>query len=378
MKTILPALLAAATLTASAQETPPAPAWQADALATITKGLDWLAANEVEEKGVWGDPKFPAVTGLALWAFAQSNDAAKYRPQMDRAVAHLLSCVMPDGGIYVENPGRKGGGLSNYNTSICLTALHAARGKVARDAELIPVLLKARDFVAGSQLSGDPDDDYSGGFGYDKANERAYTDLMNTHFSIEAIRRTQDIEEYRPAGQARAEVNWAAALAYVTKLQSKEGDDEGGFFYNPTDAKAGTRETPEGKVRINAYGSITYAGYLSMIFCDVKRDDPRVVSVLDYVSKHWTLEENPGLGLGSLFFYMNAMSRALSASGMDAIPRKDGEESIKWREELAARLKALQKEDGSWANTDNRWWESDPSLVTSYAVLALQFAAGAK
>ena len=103
------------------------PAWQKEASATINKGLAWLAANEVEGKGVWGDPMFPAVTGLALWSFANSGDP-QYKPQIDRAVAFLLSCVNEDGGIYVVNPGRRGGGLSNYNTSICLTALHAARG----------------------------------------------------------------------------------------------------------------------------------------------------------------------------------------------------------------------------------------------------------
>jgi squalene-hopene/tetraprenyl-beta-curcumene cyclase len=350
-----------------------APAWRKDADTAIDKGLAWLAANESAEiPGCWGDPKFPAVSGLALWAMAGSGDP-QYKPQMDRAVAFLRSCVRDDGGIYVENPGRKGGGLGNYNTSICLTALHAARGN---DPELLPVLLNARAYVATSQFTGDPDDDYYGGFGYDKANDRVYTDLMNTHFSIEAIRRTQGLEDLRPAGQARADVNWNAALEYVTKLQSKESDDAGGFFYNPTDAKAGTRETEDGKVRINAYGSITYAGFLSMIFCEVKRDDPRVVSTVDYAAKHWTLEENPGLDQGSLYFYMNVMGRALSTANMDAIPRKDGGAAIQWRAELAARLKALQKEDGSWSNTDSRWWESDPSLVTSYALLALEYARG--
>ena len=370
MKKLLFATLA---LSLCARADEPA-AWQAEAAATMQKGLAWLAANEVEGKGIWGDPKFPAVTGFALWSFANSGDP-QYKPQIDRAVAHLLSCVMPDGGIYVENPGRKGGGLGNYNTSICLTALHAARGS---DPATLQVLLNARAYIASTQLTGDPDDDYSGGFGYDKANDRAYTDLMNTHFSLEAMRRTQGLEDLRSTAQPRADVNWQAALAYVTKLQNTgDADDAGGFFYNPTDAKAGTTELEDGKVRINSYGSITYAGFLSMIFCEVKRDDPRVVSAVDYASRHWTLDENPGLGLGSLFFYMNVMSRALTAAQMDAVPRKDAE-PVAWKQELAARLSALQKEDGSWSNTDNRWWESDPSLVTSYALIALQFATGAK
>ena len=368
----IPVLLAAFALVANARADEPA-VWQAAASATLQKGLAWLAANEVENKGIWGDPKFPAVSALALWAFSASGDP-QYKPQADRAVKFLLSCAQEDGGIYVVNPARPGGGLGNYNTSICLTALHAARGK---DSELIPVLLRARTYIAASQLTGDPDDDSHGGFSYDRASDRPHNDLMNTHFSLEAIRRTQGLEEFRSTTEPRADVDWKAALAYVTRLQNREGDDAGGFFYNPSDAKAGFRETENGRVRINAYGSITYAGYLSLIFCELPRDDPRVVSVLDYVSKNWTLDENPGMGQGSLYFYMNVLGRALTASEMDAIPRKDGGGAVNWREDLAGRLAALQKEDGSWANTDNRWWESDPSLVTSYAVLALLFATGA-
>ena len=110
------------------------------------------------------------------------------------------------------------------------------------------------------------------------------------------------------------------------------------------------------------------------MFCEVKRDDPRVVSALDYASRHWTLDENPGLGQGSLYFYMNTMARALSAAAMDAIPRHDGGAAIQWRGEVTARILALQKEDGSWSNEDGRWWESDPSLTTSYALLALCYA----
>ena len=35
-------------------------------------------------------------------------------------------------------------------------------------------------------------------------------------------------------------------------------------------------------------------------------------------------------------------------------------------------LISIQKSDGSWVNTNNRWWEADPVLVTSYCVLALE------
>lgn len=32
---------------------------------------------------------------------------------------------------------------------------------------------------------------------------------------------------------------------------------------------------------------------------------------------------------------------------------------------------SLQKPDGSWANDNNRFWEADPVLCTSFALLVL-------
>ena len=47
---------------------------------------------------------------------------------------------------------------------------------------------------------------------------------------------------------------------------------------------------------------------------------------------------------------------------------------IDWKRELAAKLISLQREDGSWVNENNRFWENDPALVTSFAILALSLA----
>ena len=39
--------------------------------------------------------------------------------------------------------------------------------------------------------------------------------------------------------------------------------------------------------------------------------------------------------------------------------------------ELMKKLVTLQKADGFWQNENNRWWENDPVLCTSYSLLAL-------
>ena len=335
--------------------------------ASVEKGLVWLKSQQ-KPSGAWSEEGMPALTALPLWAIAASG-LPGFGPEQDKAVACLLGKQRPDGGIYVPQPDKKGSGLGNYNTSISVMALHATGRR-----ELAPAILKARSYIASSQHFGN--DTHAGGFGYDKDSQRAYTDLNNTHFSLDAMRRTQSVEDLRPAGEKKADLNWDAALKYVGQMQNTEGETAGGFAYNTEDPKGGTATNASGRVMLRAYGSMTYAGLLALVHAQLEKSDPRVRSAVDYSSRFWTLEENPGQGQQGLFFYYNVMSRALSAAGMDAIPKQNSAEQIRWREEVVKKVVALQKPDGSWVNANNRWWENDPVLATSYALLALEFASG--
>lgn len=336
----------------------------------INRGLDWLVAQQ-NENGAWSDTNFPALTALPLWAFAESTHPKK-KEVTDKAVAFILTCVQPDGGIYRAVPGRKGGGLSNYNTAICMTALHATR-----DPALVPIVQKARKFVASAQHFGD--DEYKGGFGYDKDTQRAYTDLLNTYYTVQAMRLTQDVEDKRPQGEQKVDINWSETVKYIERMQNKPAagtQDAGGFFYNPTDPKGGTSTNAAGMVVMRSYGSITYAGLLALIYADVNRDDVRIRSAFDWASKHWTLEENPGMGAQGLYFFYNVMARSLDTYGADMVPR-EGAAPLNWREELGKKLVSLQNVDSKtgqvyWENKVGRYWENDKVLVTAYTLLALE------
>jgi squalene-hopene/tetraprenyl-beta-curcumene cyclase len=221
-------------------------------------------------------------------------------------------------------------------------------------------------------------DEYRGGFGYDKSTGRAYTDLLNTFYAVQAMRLTQSVEDTRPRDEARADIDWAEAAAYISKLQNTEdeGGEAGGFHYNPSDPKAGTATNATGVVTFRSYGSITYAGLLALIYADVSRDDPRVRSAFDWSARHWTLDENPGMGAQGLFFFFNVLTRSLDAYDQDLIPTTAGP-MIDWRAALAQRLIGLQKIEpetggGYWVNDEGRFWESDPVLATAYALLALE------
>lgn len=344
---------------------------QQEIAAAINRGIDWLLAQQ-NENGAWSNHKFPALTALAVRALIESNDAKANKEAIDKGLEFIMTCVQPDGGIYCNVAGRKGGGLSNYNTSICMMTLHAAdKQKYSK------VILNARKFIASGQHFGD--DVYVGGFGYDKSTKRAYTDLLNTFYSVRAMHETEDVEDNRPAGEKKVDIDWKATVKFVSEMQNKDNtstNDAGGFFYNPTSEKAGIGTNKEGVVYFRSYGSMTYAGLLALIYADVDQSDPRVTSAFDWAFKHWSLEENPGVGQEGLFFFYNVLTKTLNASRHNVIPQKDGTH-INWREEVAKKIVSLQRIDsktgqGYWLNEKGRYWESDSVLVTAYSLLALE------
>ena len=333
----------------------------------ISKGREWLKSQQNAE-GHWSSPDYPALTALALIAL-QDEKTQDPQPQfMKRGYDFLLSCVQPDGGIY-----RKA--LTNYNTAIALTALSLVEDPANRQA-----IMNARRFVVGQQASNMADPALNGGMGYGQGGtNRQHPDMSNTVFALEALRATQHLK----ASQEKApDINWDAAIGFLERCQNlrshnKEkwaSDDpvnKGGFVYFPGHSMAGEIQTDSGSKALRSYGSISYAGLLSYIYADLKKDDDRVVGVLKWLSRNFTLEENPGMGDDGLYYYYQMMAKALAAYGAESLKTQSGKE-IDWRKDLALKLINLQNKEGYWANNSGRWMEKDPVLVTCYALLALK------
>lgn len=336
----------------------------ADKTSSLTRGLEWLAAKQKPD-GSWSNESFPALTALPLRAFIKAGIPG-HEDVIKRAEAFILEHVQSDGGIYKKSiiPGK--GGLSTFNTALCMTALHEL-GK----PEHIRIVQNARTFMAASQLTGDED---AGGFGYSGPGWFRSADMMNTSYAMEAMKVTESVEDLRPEGEARVDVDWESALKFVENLQNKEdtGPDAGGMFYKPGKSAAGKRTGRDGKVIFKSYGTMTYLGLLSMTYADLGRDDHRVRSALDWAANHWTLEENPGLGKQGMYFFYHVLTRALSAASIDEIKPGEGKSPIKWKSDVERSIINLQRDDGSWVNENGRYWESDPVLVTSYCLLALE------
>ena len=347
---------------------------ETEARKAMERGAAWLAAQQ-QGQGYWALPDSPALTGLAIWAL-QKTDPAAHAKAIDRGAVFILTSVHEDGSIWrTPSVKRKGGGLANYNTAICMAALHSL-GR----PELVPVVQDARTYLAGVQYLGT--DPYRGGMGYDADSERAYADLSNSYMAYEAMRLTQDVEDLRAAGETKADLNWEAAREFLAQVQNLPGvntnawrsdndEDRGGFAYSPG-AGASTTNA-EGKVTLRSYGSMTYAGLLSLIYAEVDENDVRVQAAKDWATMHWSLEENPGLGQEGLYYFFNVLSKTLAAAGEDSLALPDGS-TVSWREELVRKLVSLQKPEGFWSNENNRWWEADPNLVTAYTLIALATA----
>lgn len=316
----------------------------------VTNGISFLLSTQ-QADGHWSDPHMPALTALPLWALTLNGCGAQ-----TNAVKFVLSTQRKDGGFYIPKPGRGGSGLGNYNTAVCLSALF--------DSGLAPTaaLLKAREYIASSQLIGD--DTLGGGFGYDKISRRRYADLSNTAYAMSAMAKTASLEDLRSDGKS-VDLDWEQAVKFVEGLIKREGPDAGGAAYNHRTAQAGIESDKEGRVHLRAYGSMSYAAVLSMCSAKLTKGDPRVRQTLEYLAKNWSVDENPGMGNQGLYYFYEIMARALSAAQVEEVGGHN------WKDELATKIISLQRPDGSWANDNNRFWEADPILCTSFALIVL-------
>jgi squalene-hopene/tetraprenyl-beta-curcumene cyclase len=367
-----------------------------EAAAAVARGAAWLKSQQNAD-GHWSNPAHPALTALPVWALALAGEGTGEAAK--KGVAHIRSCAKENGAIFVEPGGANtAGGMANYNTALCMVAL-----KLAGGPDAVPAIQKAREFVARSQhLGGDV---YFGGMGYDAGTGRAYADLSNSYIAYEAMRMTESVEDLRTSKEARADLDWKAAQEFIQKTQndpsvnpqpwaSDDPSERGGFVYTPEQTRAGTSTNRQGIVKFRSMRGMTYAGLLSYIYAEVDRNDPRVEATVNWAVSHWSLDANNPLMAGrtpddkvatndereGLYYLYSVMAKGLAAYGKDVFRPKTGA-AFNWRVELIEKLLALQKTEaatghGYWVNDVGRYWESDPVLVTSYALLALQTALG--
>ena len=351
---------------------PPISAVQvAETQLAIEQALNYLVAGQRED-GSWAafDQSHPAITAMVVKAIVQDPRFGPTHPAAVRGVAFVQRFVQSDGGIYVN-----GEGMRNYHTSVALMALAATKdpAHATRIADAQKFLTKIQwDSGEGYEASSP----WYGGQGYGRHKR---PDLSNTQFMLEALHQS---------GLPADDPAYKKALVFVSRCQLldatndqpfADGANDGGFVYtaaNEGESKAGT--VVEGdKPRLRSYGSMTYAGFKSMLYANLDRGDARVRAAVKWIRSHYTLDHNPNMPQEKtkqgLYYYYHTFARAMQVWGEEVIV-DDQHRPHPWRRELCAKLLSLQHKDGSWVNEADRWYEGNPHLVTAYAVLSLQTA----
>lgn len=369
-----------------------AKATEAKLQAAIDKGLEFLKSQQKPDGGWAGEKEPPAFTALVLRTLVKDPRYSTKDEFIRRGYEKLLTYQVEDGGIYKNLQ-------ANYSTAVAVSALAAANDPAYKPQldkaiaylrslqwtpDTRPEYINDKEKATGKALVKDDKDPFFGGWGYGGNRDltgHGRPDLSNAQMALDAL---------RDAGLKPEDPAFQNALKFVTRLQNhSETNDQpwagndGGFIYSPGvdkkgESMAGSLTTPDGKTGLRSYGSMTYAGLKSFIYAGLSKDDPRVKAAWDWITRNWTLEENPGMKAGNpanaqhgLYYYFHTLSRALHEYGEPVITDPAGNK-YDWRVELVDKLASLQNPDGSWVG-DKRWMEQIPILTTTYAVQALQW-----
>jgi squalene-hopene/tetraprenyl-beta-curcumene cyclase len=320
--------------------------------------------------GSWGSKQSPGITGIVVTGLLRTGRVTADDPMIAKALKYIESLIDPKSG-HIAGKGANVK-LHNYVTCVNVLALVAANRPAYK-----AVIQDASKFLRQLQWDEgegkDKSSDFYGGAGYDSQSR---PDLSNTQLFIDAL---------VAAGVPRDDPAFKKAMLFVSRCQNLKSEyndqrwagkiNDGSFIY--TAANGGVTKVDDKAdplVGLPGYGSMTYAGVKSLIYCGAKKDDQRVQAALTWLRKHYTVERNPGMPAPrahwGLFYYYHTMAKCLDALGEDVFVDAN---KVKhdWRNDITQALGAHQKSNGSWVNDSPHWMEGNSFLVTGYALMTL-------
>lgn len=364
LRTATLSLLAALLTNFAVGQGPPAKQWEA----TVDKAVAFLKKTQ-DADGSWSGKQSPGITGIVVTGLLQTG-RVEGDPMVEKGLKYIESLIEPKEG-HIAGKGAKQG-LLNYVTAVNVMALSAAK----RDSYKT-VIGDASKFLRKLQWDDGEgkkaDDVFYGGAGYDS---KSRPDLSNTQFFLDAL---------VAAGVPKDDPAYKKAALFVTRCQNLKGEgndqpwagkiNDGSFIYTPAGGAATkVDDKADPNVGLPGYGSMTYAGIKSLIYCGVSKNDPRVKQAYAYLQKNYSLDTNPGMpgerAHWGLYYYYHTLAKTLDVLEVDEFVDAAGKKHD-WRAELTAELAKRQKADGSWTNDADRWMEGDPRIVTGYALMAL-------
>jgi squalene-hopene/tetraprenyl-beta-curcumene cyclase len=331
-------------------------ATRAKLIESLNKGEAYLRAQQ-QADGRW--EKHPGITAIAVSALLGQPGKSKAAQvkSLTTTLDGMVALAKPDGGIY-ENA------IPHYITAVSASALATAGRPQDK-----PVIDKARRYLVENLLDeGDgvaKADFWYGGIGYGKTTraDGRRADIISLEYALQALKDTE-----LPANDAA----WQKALTFLQRTQNnsevndqKWAGNDGGFVYYP-----GFSYHVDGGTK--SYGSVTYTGLMSYSWANVKKDDPRAKAAFKWIRDNYTVDENPGMGQKTLYYYYMVFAKSLAAMADDVIVDSRGR-SHNWREDLAQKLLSLQHPEGYWVNDkDSAEMQDNKVLVTAFTMTALQ------
>jgi squalene-hopene/tetraprenyl-beta-curcumene cyclase len=320
---------------------------------SLQKGAAFLGQKQRAD-GAWEN--HPGINAMVATAILRQPgpDAAKRLAAASKALDALAKLAKPDGGIYEKD-------IPHYITAVSIMAFVA--GGRPQDK---PLIERGRQYLADHLLDeGEgvaPSDKFYGGLGYGGTSDGGRADIISLEYGLRAMKEG-DLPANNPA--------WEKAIKFLQRTQNNsEANDQawakndGGFIYYPGYSQAG--ETA-------SYGAATYAGLMSYSWANLKKTDPRVQQVLKWVRDNYTVDENPGLGQKTVYYYYMVFAKALQAAGEPVIVDAKGQRH-NWREELGRKLLALQHPEGYWVNEVKDEWQDNKVLVTAFTMATIEYA----
>jgi len=345
------AVLAAVVLSAQAPRQKMSPDLRKKLTDSLEKGAAYLRQQQHPD-GTWEN--HPGVTGMVATALLRQPGVPrdKQLAVVGKTLDSLAKMAKPDGGIYDK-------AIPHYITAVSMMAMVA--GGRPQDK---PLIEKGRQYLAEHILDeGEgvpPSDKFYGGLGYGGTSDGGRADIISLEYGLRAMK-----EADLPANNAA----WEKAIKFLQRTQNnsetndqKWASNDGGLVYYPGYSQAG--ET-------RSYGAATYAGLMSYSWANVKKTDSRVQSVMKWVRNNYTVDENPGLGQKTVYYYYMVFAKALQAVGETEIVDAKGQRH-NWRDDLAKKLIMLQHPEGYWVNTDKAEMQDNKVLVTAFTMMAIE------
>lgn len=341
--------------------------------AAVEKAVAYLQKSQNED-GSWGPkPQNRGVTGIVVVGLLRTGAKPDEAPAA-KGVKFIETLVNEKSGHIAGNDANAG--LINYTTSINIMALDAANKGDKYKTAIKNATKYLKEYQWDEARGKRETSDYYGGAGY--AGDKSRPDLSNTAFFLEAL---------KTAGVSRDDPAFKKAEIFVSRCQNYENEhnqapwakktNDGSFIYTGANGGENRRTDGEGRMTdLGGYGSMTYAGVKSMIYCGVGKNDPRMKKALEWIGKNYTLDANPGMPEANsqrgLYYYYHTFAKCMDALGEDTFVDAKGAKHD-WRADLRAAILKRQKPDGSWTNGTANWMENDANLDTGYTLMALSY-----